>query len=67
MEAHTGAPKGVRTGLRETQRPGYRARHWDTRAGRIELAIPKLRKGSYLPSFLEPRRTAVKALVEVVQ
>lgn len=67
VEAHTGAPKGVRTELRETQRNGYRARSWDTRAGRIELGIPKLRKGSYLPSFLEPRRTAEKALVAVIQ
>ncbi len=67
VEAHTGAPKGVRTELRETQRNGYRARSWDTRAGRIELSIPKLRKGSYLPSFLEPRRTAEKALVAVIQ
>ena len=67
VEAHTGAPKGVRTELRETQRNGYRARSWDTRAGRIDLAIPKLRKGSYLPSFLEPRRTAEKALVAVIQ
>ena len=67
VEAHTGAPKGVRTELRETQRNGYRARSWDTRAGRIDLAIPKLRKGGYLPSFLEPRRTAEKALVAVIQ
>ena len=42
-------------------------RDWDTRAGRIALVIPKLRKGSYLPSFLEPRRTAEKALVAVIQ
>jgi putative transposase len=53
--------------LREAHRNGYRARDWDTRAGRIELAIPRLRKGSYFPSFLEPRRTAEKALVAVIQ
>ena len=53
--------------MREVQRNGYRDRDWDTRAGRIALEIPKLRKGSYLPSFLEPRRTAEKALVAVVQ
>jgi len=53
--------------MREVQRNGYRARDWDTRAGRIALEIPKLRKGSYLPSFLEPRRTAEKALVAVIQ
>jgi transposase-like protein len=50
-----------------THRNGYRERAWETRAGRIELAIPKLRKGSYLPSFPEPRRTAEKALTAVIQ
>ena len=61
------AAKGARTPLRENQRNGYRERDWDTRAGRITLEIPKLRKGSYFPSFLEPRRTAEKALVAVIQ
>ena len=46
---------------------GRRLRRRDTRAGRIELEIPKLRKGSYFPSFLEPRRTAEKAVVAVIQ
>jgi transposase-like protein len=63
VELRTGAAKGMRSPLREVQRNGYRERDWDTRAGRIALEIPKLRKGSYLPSFLEPRRTAEKALV----
>jgi transposase-like protein len=63
VETLTGAAKGARSALRETRRNGYRERDWDTRAGRIDLAIPKLRKGSYFPSFLEPRRTAEKALV----
>jgi putative transposase len=67
VEAATGAPKGARTPARTTQRNGYRERGWETRAGRIDLAIPKLRKGSYFPSFLEPRRTAEKALVAVIQ
>jgi putative transposase len=67
VELLTGAAKGARTALRETHRNGYRERDWDTRAGRVDLAIPKLRKGSYFPSFLEPRRTAEKALVAVVQ
>jgi len=67
VETQTGAAKGVRSPLREVQRNGYRDRDWDTRAGRIPLEIPKLRKGSYLPSFLEPRRTAEKALVAVIQ
>ena len=60
-------PKGARSPFREVQRNGYRERDWDTRAGRITLEIPKLRKGSYLPSFPEPRRTAEKALVAVIQ
>ncbi len=67
VEARTGAPAGVRSADRLTHRNGYRERPWETRAGRIELAIPKLRKGSYLPSFLEPRRTAEKALTAVIQ
>jgi transposase-like protein len=60
-EVAAGVAKGARSPLREAYRNGYRERDWDTRAGRIELAIPRLRKGSYLPSFLEPRRTAEKA------
>ena len=67
VEARTGVAKGARSQLREVQRNGYRDRDWDTRAGRIALEIPKLRKGSYLPSFLEPRRTAEKALMAVIQ
>jgi transposase-like protein len=67
VEALTGAPAGVRSPDRLNQRNGYRERAWDTRAGRIELAIPKLRKGSYFPVFLEPRRTAEKALTAVIQ
>ncbi len=67
VEARTGAAKGAHSALREVQRNGYRDRDWDTRAGRIALEIPKLRKGSYFPSFLEPRRTSEKALVAVIQ
>lgn len=67
IEARTGAPSGTRSPARLTHRNGYRERCWDTRAGRIDLAIPKLRKGSYFPSFLEPRRTAEKALAAVIQ
>jgi putative transposase len=67
VEALTGAPAGVRSPERLTHRNGYRERAWDTRAGRIDLAIPKLRKGSYFPVFLEPRRTAEKALTAVIQ
>ena len=67
VEARTGAGLGERSPGRLVQRNGYRERGWDTRAGRIELEIPKLRKGSYFPSFLEPRRTAEKALTAVIQ
>src|ERR687898_1777726 len=52
---------------RATHRNGYRSRRWDTRAGEIELQIPKLREGSYFPSFLRPRKRSEKALVAVVQ
>src|SRR5215210_3700822 len=67
VAAQIGAGLGEVSGERVTQRNGYRPRPWDTRAGEIELAIPKLRQGSYFPSFLEPRRRAEQALVAVVQ
>ena len=63
-----GAERGERAPEeRLTHRNGYRARPWQTRAGEIELAIPKLRRGSYFPSFLEPRKRSEQALVSVVQ
>jgi putative transposase len=52
---------------RATHRNGYRQRRWDTRAGEVELQIPKIRQGSYFPSFLEPRRRSEQALLAVVQ
>jgi len=67
VEARTGAAHGAREPDRLAQRNGYRERAWETRAGRIELEIPRLRKGSYLPTFLDPRRTAEKALTAVIQ
>ncbi len=67
VQVRTGAAHGERDPARLAQRNGYRARAWDTRVGRIDLEIPRLRRGSYLPSFLEPRRTAEKALTAVIQ
>jgi putative transposase len=67
VAAQIGAEHGQRAPERRlTQRNGYRAREWDTRAGTVELAIPKLRQGSYFPSILEPRRRAERALAAVV-
>src|SRR5438132_6702392 len=65
--AATGAAYGEKNPLRTAQRNGYRERDWETRAGTVELRIPKLRKGSYFPGFLEPRRMAEKALTAVIQ
>jgi transposase-like protein len=66
-DAVCGAGYGERSGERTTTRNGYRRRGWDTRAGSIELAIPKLRQGSYFPDWLlERRRRAEAALVSVV-
>ena len=66
VSAQIGAGRYERTEERTTQRNGYRHRPWDTRVGTLELAIPKLRAGSYFPSWLEPRRRAEQALVAVV-
>src|SRR3954465_7231249 len=67
VETLTGAPAGVRSSERLNHRNGYRSREWDTRAGTVELHIPKIRKGSYFPGFLEPRRMGEKALTAVIQ
>jgi transposase-like protein len=67
VSAQVGAARGEPSLERTTHRNGYRERAWQTRAGEIELAIPRLRQGSYFPSFLEPRKRSERALVAVVQ
>src|SRR5919106_1730922 len=66
VSAQIGAEHGQRVPERTTHRNGYRARDWDTRVGTIDLQVPRVREGSYLPSFLEPRRRAERALAAVV-
>ena len=66
VDGLTGAAPGERSPQRINHRNGYRDRVWETRAGTVELKIPKLRKGSYFPGFLEPRRMAEKALTAVI-
>src|SRR5207248_11732666 len=67
VESLTGAGHRERSPDRINHRNGYRDRIWETRAGAVELRIPKLRKSSYFPAFLEPRRMAEKALTAVIQ
>jgi hypothetical protein len=67
VQCPTGAGYGERAPDRPAQRNGYRDRTWETRAGTVELRIPRLRKGSYFPGFLEPRRVAEKAQTAVIQ
>ena len=67
VESLTGAAHGERSPERTTQRNGYRTRAWHTGVGTVPVAIPKLRKGSYFPTFLEPRRSADKAMIAVIQ
>lgn len=67
VEQLCGLPYGERGPGRQNARNGFRDRTWETRTGTIDLKIPKLRKGSYFPGFIEPRRTAEKALTAVIQ
>jgi len=67
VDQQVGASKHERTPERKNYRNGHRQRTWKTRVGEIDLAIPKLRKGSYFPSLLEPRRPTEKALLAVIQ
>jgi putative transposase len=67
VEGLCAAGYGQRSPERANSRNGYRDRLWETRAGAVDLKIPKLRQGSYFPAFLEPRRTAEKALAAVIQ
>lgn len=67
VEGLCAAGYGERTPERANSRNGFRDRVWETRTGAVDLRIPKLRQGSYFPGFLEPRRTAEKALAAVIQ
>jgi putative transposase len=67
VSQQAGAGYAERSPERTARRNGYRERAWGTRVESIELAIPRLRSGSYFPSFLEPRRRSEQALVAVVQ
>jgi transposase-like protein len=67
VSQHVGAGRHERTPERTGQRNGYRERSWDTRVGTLELAVPRVRDGTFYPALLEPRRRAERALVAVVQ
>ncbi len=62
-----GAGVHERSAGRVNHRNGYRPRRWETRAGTVDVQIPKLRKGTYFPEFLEPRRASEKAMTAVIQ
>lgn len=67
VSQHLGAERHERSATRTGQRNGYRERQWDTRVGSIELQVPRVRDGGFIPSLLEPRKRAEQALVAVVQ
>jgi len=67
VENRCNAAPHERTEERQNHRNGYRERTWETRAGTVDLKVPKLRRGSYFPEFLEPRRASEKAMIAVIQ
>jgi transposase-like protein len=62
-----GAEAHERSEQRTTHRNGYRDRRWDTRLGTLQLQVPKLREGGYVPSFIEHRKRSEQALISVIQ
>ncbi len=67
VRQHVGAERYERTASRSGQRNGYRERRWDTRVGTIDLQVPRVREGGFIPSLLDPRKRAERALVAVIQ
>lgn len=67
MTAKVGAEGYERGEQRSTQRNGYRDRRWDTRLGTLNLQVPKVREGGYVPSFIEHRQRSEQALISVIQ
>jgi putative transposase len=67
VTAKVGAEPHARSPERTTQRNGFRDRRWDTRLGTLELKVPKVREGGYVPSFIEHRKRSEQALVSVIQ
>jgi len=67
VSAEIGAEPYERAAERTTQRNGYRERRWDTRLGTLNLQVPKVREGGYIPSFIEHRRRSEQAMVSVIQ
>lgn len=67
VAAKVGAEAHERSEQRTTHRNGYRDRRWDTRLGTMQLQVPKVREGGYVPSFIEHRRRSEQALISVIQ
>lgn len=67
VASQVGAEAHERTEQRTTHRNGYRGRRWDTRLGTMQLQVPKVREGGYVPSFIEHRKRSEQALISVIQ